>query len=153
MTDHPRLERETYLKEREALVSAEGEQCQHYDKAILVLSGGALGLSLTFLKDVVPTYEPGTLRWLVLGWISLIVSLLATLSSLQTSQLALRKQRDILDSEFYGNVHAEQRNCFGAATNALNIASLVLFILGVALIALFVLLNLTPMETNRGTWT
>jgi hypothetical protein len=45
-----RLEREAYLEERRALVNAEGEQARSYDKAILTLSAGPLGLSLIGVK-------------------------------------------------------------------------------------------------------
>ncbi len=38
---------------RQHLVDAEQQMQAEYDKAVLVLSGGAIGLSMTFLKDIV----------------------------------------------------------------------------------------------------
>lgn len=57
---------------RQSLVAAEQTMQGEYDKGVLTLSGGALGISLVFLKDVVgpkPLKEPGFLlaSWIVWG--------------------------------------------------------------------------------------
>lgn len=57
---------------REHLVSAEQKSQEDLDKALLSLSGGALGVSLIFLKDVIGqgpqvkgrSKEPGRSNWL-----------------------------------------------------------------------------------------
>ena len=141
-----RLDRDTYLDERRALSDAEAEQSWLFDRAILVLSGGALGLSLTFIREVVPQVGANTVGWLVGGWSLLIASLMATLISFQVSQLAFRRQRDVIE-HLYGHKADEEadaektENTPASWTNRLNIASLGLFIMGTIALTVFVAIN------------
>lgn len=137
-----RLEREVYLQERRELNEAEAEQIRSFDKSILTLSAGALGLSLTFIKDVVPKFGPCTSWSLYVGWACFVVSLLLTLSSFQISALAIRRQRAILDADQIGtDVGQRFGNLPARWTNGLNWASLYIFVFGAAMLTLFVALN------------
>ena len=56
---------------RKWLVSAEQKSQEDFDKTILSLSGGALGISFVFLKDVIgplPILQPGFLLAAWLAW-------------------------------------------------------------------------------------
>jgi len=140
--DQLRLEREVYLQERRELNEAEAEQIRSFDKSILTLSAGALGLSLTFIKDVVPKVAPCTSLFLYVGWACFVVSLLLTLSSFQISALAIRRQRAILDANEAGTDVGQQFGNLPARwTNNLNWASLYIFVFGAAMLTLFVALN------------
>lgn len=138
------LEREAYFGERRALVQAEIQQASAFDKAILTLAAGALGLSLTFIREIAPNYDHRTVVWLCLAWGGFIASLLATLASFQLSQVALRRQRDLLDAQYRGDELANQTRLTGLAkhVNRLNWGSLVAFILGTVLLAVFAAINL-----------
>jgi len=63
-----------------------------FDKAILTLSGGALGLSLTFYHDIAGKHsvEVNLLRT---AWIAWLISIIFVLISFFTSILALRFAR------------------------------------------------------------
>ena len=141
-----RLERSAYLDERRALADAEADQTRLLDRAILVLSAGALGLSLTFIREAVPQVGTNTMGWLVAGWSLLIVSLLVTLISFLVSQSALRRQRDVLDY-LHGLNDAEKAdpaktlNRSASWTKGLNIASLGFFIAGTIALTVFVTIN------------
>ena len=50
--DNKQIEYNTYLDERKSLVNTELEISARFDKGILTLSGGALLLSMTFVKDI-----------------------------------------------------------------------------------------------------
>ena len=141
------MERETYLAERRELITSEADQARLYDRAILTLSGGALGLTLVFIRDVVPKLREGTEGYLIAGWGFLIVSLLATLISFHTSQLALRRQREILDDTYEPSDKREIRagkpvNMPGIWTNFLNWLSLAAFIMGTISLIWFVTGNM-----------
>jgi hypothetical protein len=56
---------EVYLEERKSLVDAEREGSRSFDKAILTLAAGAFGLSLTFIRQIVPNIESGTMFMLI----------------------------------------------------------------------------------------
>jgi hypothetical protein len=137
--DEEPLERDAYLEERKSLVEAERESAQTLDKFLITLSAGALGLSITFIRQIAP--DPGWLWLLYVGWGGFALSLLAVLMSLLFSQSALRSARDNLDRLYSGQEDLDSRNRWGSATNALNFASILSFVAGVAFLAAFAVVN------------
>jgi hypothetical protein len=145
MTDSERKLEETkyqtYINERNSLIAAEKESSQYFDKAILTLAAGALGLSLTFIDRIAPSPKGCTLYLLGVAWILFCASMLSTLISFLTSQLACRKQREILQDEFYSKTEPT-KNTASKITNILNWIAIILFILGVAFLVTFSVVNL-----------
>lgn len=139
---------QTYINERSSLISAERESSQYFDKAILTLAAGALGLSLTFIDKIVPHPNPSTLCLLIIAWIFFCASVLSTLISFITSQFACRKQINILEKEFFGNNSDKKDECniLGGVTAFLNIASISLFVLGVIFLIFFSAKNIDQMK-------
>jgi len=146
------LDQDTFLNTRNSYNEAELEVSGRYDKYILTLSGGALGLSITFIEKIASNPTSDTLIWLKLSWGCLVVSLLAALLSLVTSQSAIRENREELDS-----AHSENRaprlsfpRWFTYVTNALNWGALLLFILGVVFLCVFSFKNIDQKITVGG---
>ena len=111
-----------------------------YDKATMALSGGALGVSMTFLKDVVVKQCIQGGGFLLAAWICWGLSVTCTLFSFYTSVQALRRaiqQTD--DRTIY--VHLAGGS-FNQATKTLNVSAGALFMFGVVSIVLFVWRNL-----------
>ncbi len=52
-----------------------------FDKSLLTFSSGALGLSLAFIKDVVPLDKAVWLCWLYISWVSFAACIVATMAS------------------------------------------------------------------------
>jgi hypothetical protein len=78
---------EGWAKHREWLVSAYENATQSFDKAIMTLAGGALGVSIAFIHDVAPKPEH---KWLLgVAWSLFALSLLLILASFLTSQRAI----------------------------------------------------------------
>jgi len=143
------LEYHVYLDERKALIDAERESARLFDKAILTLTSGAFGLSLAFIRQIVPSIRCGTKLFLIFGWTGFSLSLLSTLISFLISQFACRKQREILELEYSRDQKQNSqedkqniKNKWARCTNRLNISSLVFFILGLIFLAVFVIINL-----------
>lgn len=137
-----KLERETYLAHRRLLMDAEFEQGRLVSKALVALSGGGLGLTLTFANQIA---GPGTtvLRCsLFIGWACLIASLLAVLIEYAISAEAFRRERDLLDLDHEGKKTERDRNGWTPWTTGLTWLALGLFILGVICLAVFTGLNL-----------
>lgn len=88
-----------YLWERRALIETEQNQSLQYDKAILTLSAGALGVTVVFVHEIAPAPDKDTLHFLFGGWAAFALSILSTLFSFLSSQAAHRQQRDSLDRE------------------------------------------------------
>lgn len=138
-----------YLAERKSLIDAEREESRLFDRAILTLAAGAFGLSLTFIRQIVPDIKPRIVYLLILAWSGFCVSLLSTLISFLTSQSACSKQREILEEEYcndYSNQDKKAKSGNKAAiwTKRLNVLSIVAFIIGVVFLAVFSTINLLP---------
>jgi hypothetical protein len=138
------LEYQVYLDERKLLIDAERESSRSLDKAILTLAAGALGLSLTFLRQIVPDIQEGTLILVILAWGFFSLSILITLISLLTSQWACKRQRDILEGEYLNpkNCGMDAKNIPAICTKWLNISGIVTFMIGVVFLASFSIINL-----------
>jgi hypothetical protein len=103
---------------------------------VFTLSGGALGISLAFLRDIAP--KPSHEWALATAWALLAVSLVFIFVSLLTSQAAILRQINELDDS-----PTERRSSFfGKATAALSGCAAAAFIIGVAFLVLFAFYNL-----------
>ncbi|MCD6394148.1 MAG: hypothetical protein J7M40_11645 [Planctomycetes bacterium] len=146
------LDKETYHNTRQAYNEAELEMSGRYDKWLLTLSGGALGLSITFIEKIAKNPTENTLFWLKISWACLVLSLLLALLSLVTSQSAIRENRQELDLA-YSEDRAPRFSFprwFTWVTNALNWGSLLLFITGIAFLCIFSFKNIDQSMTNGG---
>ena len=136
-----RLEDETYRGERQTLNLALIEQSKAFDKAILTLSGGALGLSLIFIKDIVVNPMPWTKLLLGGSWAAFSLAILLMLVSMLISQKAIRLHLDNLEELRAGTSVIEQ-NKSAKYTGIINVVSILSFLVGVLLLASFSWQNL-----------
>lgn len=125
---------------RDSLVALEAQGQQEYDRTVIALSGGALGISFSFvsafLRDA-PAQCPGLLR---AAWICWASSLALTLLAYYLSPLAMRKAIAQLDK---GTIRTErQGGYFDRILPWLNAAGGLLFIAGVLVMGWFVYLNM-----------
>jgi hypothetical protein len=142
---------EVYLVERKSLIEAQQESYKQFDKAILTLSSGGLGLSIIFWKEILP---PGGIshRWfLIASWILFASSILSTLISFLTSQRAYKKQLESLESYFLKKdlTALKTKNVSALATELLNYASASLFILAIAGLIGFASANLPDKKSTE----
>lgn len=149
------LDEAAYLAARQSYDAAELEVSGRYDKWILTLAGGALGLSITFIEKIAANPSSQSLIWLKLAWAFLVAALLAALISLITSQSAIRENRAELDS-----ANTEGRpprlsfpRWFTRLTNFLNWASLTAFIAGVIFLCVFSFKNIDSQPQEKGAQT
>ena len=142
------MDKETYHPERNLLIDAEREAARGFDKAMITLSAGALALSLTFVKNIAPS--PSNHFLLFLAWAAFILSLLVILVSFLCSQAGMRRQRQIIDTDLMRVCRArDQKNCWHKTVIRLNLVSMVSFVVGVILLALFAGLNLPRKESHE----
>ncbi|WP_146010636.1 hypothetical protein [Xanthomonas arboricola] len=130
---------------RQWLVVAEQKAQEDYDKTVLTLSGGALGISFAFVKDIVGQNPIQNSSWLVAAWILWALSTSAMLGSFFVSRLALR--RAILQCDD-GTIFCNPPGGFYTQlTRWLNGSGAVLFLFGICFMAAFVKTNLTERES------
>ena len=154
-----------YRQERDNLIDAKREASRLFDRAILTLTAGAFGLSLTFVNQIAPRLRTETVSVLKLSWAFFCVSLISTLISFLTSQAACTRQIDIVGAKFLNessggeaagnraegtdnlpsdeNCKHYEKNWPGLWTRWLNYLSIVGFIIGIALLATFAGVNLS----------
>lgn len=141
MTDENKLVSEHLAEYRKWLVAAEQKSQEDFDKTVLSLSGGALGISFVFLKDVVGS-NPIAMSSLLLGaWFSWAFSTFSILSSYYLSHLALRRAISQVDAETI--YEQKPGGSFATMTAFLNAFGAVLFLVGVCCITIFAGANIS----------
>jgi hypothetical protein len=129
-------------------VEFHAKQSDAFDKAVLTLSGGALGVSMTFIHQIVQSPSVGSLWILGMAWSAFACSILAILISLLTGQWAINKAIQQIDAN---TIHDERAGLWYAqVTSGLNITACGMFVLGVGLMAWFCLENLHLMAHTVG---
>lgn len=125
---------------RKLLVAAEQKAQEDFDKTVLTLSSGALGISFAFIKDIVgdqPIIQP---QFLLYSWIVWGISVTCVLISFYFSGQALRQAIKQVDA---GKIHSQTPGgTYSKLTALLNALGGILFLAGVILIAIFISQNL-----------
>jgi hypothetical protein len=145
---------ELYLETRKGYNVAEAKAEEGYDKWLLTLSGGALGLSMTFLKEISQHGVVEHRGSLIVAWILLAASIVCILANMRICPHLQDKYRKILDHQFSRDVYDPAIDNMGMVAvvqakvkltriiDVLNWASLALFFVGIVLIARFTSSNL-----------
>ncbi len=138
-----------YLQERKTLLAAEQDYAKSFDRWVITLAGGALGLSIAFLKDIAGP-KATDVAWLVAAWILFGLCICALLVSMLVSQSGHEAFRAVLDEEatkdvpgFWLRVRKGQKHRWeSTAIAVLNVVAIVTFVIGVISLAVFAALNL-----------
>jgi hypothetical protein len=118
-----------YLSFREKLEQLQRESETSLDKAVLTLSGGALALSLTFLTNT--SVAPDLVSRLNTSWTLLVVALLSSLLSYQTSAFAMETAIRRLDRGRESGTYPTIANFWDWLTFAFNSVAVLSLIVGV----------------------
>jgi hypothetical protein len=125
---------------RDFLIAADQKASEAYDKTVMTLSGGALGLSITFLKDIIRQSTRVSIQRLEWSWMCLSLSVLLILVSMLFSQWALRKAITQVDDGTVGD--GRVGGGFSILTGVLNVISGLSCVAGIVLLAWFSLANI-----------
>lgn len=118
--------------ERKRLTDLHEKATESFDRAVMTLAGGALGISLAFVHDVAPT--PRHKVVLGVSWLLFALSLLLSLLSFLTMERAVVTMVGKYDRE----EHIER----GKLTDILNWGAALSLISGVVSLVTFAWLNL-----------
>jgi len=130
-----------YLDERKRNIESKAKQSENFDKYILTLSAGALGLSLTFINQFDKLTNCNT-KPLEISWVSFALSIVFTLLSFKVSHYTFSKLIELLDSNYKDNKRERLPKSYNLITEFLNYSSLLAFIVGVIYLIIFTLTNL-----------
>lgn len=134
-----------YASTRADLLNRQMSNSENFDKAILSLSTGLLGISLAFIKDVVPLERAEFKILIVASWYCLAFSIISTIISFITSQLGVKKQL-IFAEKYYLEEQDEyltKVNLPAKLTDILNYLSGIIFVFAIFLTIFFVSTNIT----------
>jgi len=139
--------REKLKEHREKLIEIEKDLSFEFDRRLILLSGGALGLSITFIKNIVGSSEPNGVHIIVWGWILLAGCLLLALINNYIGTLTYRITVKRLDEEKKPPTHLI------CSIHVLNIVCILLLIAGIILVASFAALNMGGKNESRAAQT
>ncbi len=131
--------RQDYLAYYRLLMDQQFAVTQSFDKAMLTLSGGALGLSMVFIREVAPS--PKEMGWIGGAWLLFGLSLLCMVLSFRSSKLMLQYRRQAAGQEYQGEDADSRWKKWDGKTMWLNRLSIVFFFLGAILFGVFALRN------------
>lgn len=129
---------------RKYLVEARQKAFDDFDKTVITLSAAALGISITFLKDLL---GPGThsMSCIVAAWICWTVSVVSVLISYFVSQIALDGAIAAIDT---GLLPAKPGGRFATATKILNAAAGMFFLAGLIMFIIFITQNMEALNVK-----
>src|SRR5262245_42473762 len=117
------LPQDVYKEERKLLVDLHKANADQHDKAILTLTAGLLGLTLTFISSMAPNPPHWTMYILAGGWAGLVLSIVTMLFSFLTGQWGCDHQMKLLDHHAANAERPEQTNYWSNWTKKLNVSS------------------------------
>lgn len=122
---------------------------QEFDKAILTLSAGLLGVSLAFVKDIVPLPQAIALSLLYVSWGLSAGAILLTLISFWASKNAFNAQLGMLYEGYVNPNHAPKATRAALITRWLTYGEGCCLMSAVALTVTFAILNVQNVNARR----
>lgn len=138
------LRLETFKRYQDHLWNLRQSNTEKQDNLVLTLSAGILGLSVTFVKDVVPLARVIDLPYLMISWGLFIGAILSTLVSYWAGRHDMDLQLDYAE-KYYLECNAEyfnKPNPWQKWTVVINVLSSAFFASAVILLVIFVSTNL-----------
>ena len=128
---------------RKFLGECESKATEDFDKTIVTLSGGALGLSLVFIEKVVPVTGAQHLWLLAVSWSSLILAVVCNLMSFMAAMQSMRREQQVFDgSRTLASPGEPAGGSWRRWTNTFNWVALGSCVFGTILLFTFAALNL-----------
>lgn len=136
---------------KDQLYSSYRSNCEQFDKAVLTLAAGGLGISLTLIKDSYGSVSP-SLFWVLRGaWIAFSTAIISTLISFllgqKSTNLAMEYAEEQIESCDDDSIVTNDENLviknqrFTKWTQWVNYLSATLFIFGVICTVSFAIVN------------
>ena len=121
---------------------------QEFDKAVLALAAGLLGISLSFIKDIVPLQLAIGLPMLYTSWFFAIGAIILTLASFRASQKAFNDQLPVLLAEYMKPDQPQKPTRAAIFTRWLTYCEAACFLVSVTLTIGFAVLNVENVAQN-----
>ena len=142
--------RELYDRHAEQAWTDQQASSDAFDNNLLTFSGGALGLSLAFIKDVVPLTHASSITLLFLSWIAFAVCIAATIASFWFGKKAQEKHVSYLKQYYleYDDGALNKRSWFTRAMSLCTCVGSLCFYAGLVLTLIFTCENIMQLRRN-----
>jgi len=119
-----------------------------FDKNLLTLSSGALGLSLAFIKDVVPLKGADFLCELYLSWLSFVACIVVTLFSYALSVQCQKAHTSYLYKYYIEGKeeYLNRKSVWSTSVTICAILGALFFLVGLAATMIFVIGNVSRIQ-------
>lgn len=140
----PPIERQLYLEHRKSLVELGVAQIGLFDKTLLLLSTGALGVSALFVDTFVGDDELLNMQTLLaFSWGAFALTMLCNLLSYLSSWHDMETERKAWDEKYEaGDISIPHTNAWRTATQWLNVSAFLFFLGGLATLLVFCFNNI-----------
>lgn len=142
--DLQKSRREIYQEYRRDILKRQLSNTENLDRQILTLSSSILGITITFIKNVVPVDKAILVPLLIASWGLLTFAIISTLISFHVSQKGLSQQ--LLFAEKYYLEECEEygikKNRFASLTELASYLSTGAFTLAVICLVMFISFNI-----------
>lgn len=139
------MKKEIDIKQWQHLFEAYKESSIQFDKNILYISAGALGLSMTFIKDIVPLHESIYISLLLVAWSIFTLVIFMSLLSYYLSMKALNREMQ----DLYVEEKHRKENKSNKWVKRLNITMLSGLPLGLIFLIIFIAINVSSMAKKQ----
>jgi hypothetical protein len=119
-----------------------------FDQSLITMSSGVLGLSLAFVKDIVPLTKAVWLHVLYTSWVSFVLCVMITVVSFRVSVAAQNKNLEYL-AKYYLDRRDEffnKQSAYSKALTWLTWMAGTLFIVGLACTVVFCIKNVARLK-------
>lgn len=131
---------EAYSNERALLIGLAKQQSESFDKTIMLIAGGTISLTVSFLGGLISEQCAKYPFMLYSGWLSLLLAMIATFASFRTTQRACTERLKELE-KWLRDEKVVSAGGWNKATRYLNLLAFSLLLVGLFLIMLFVYFN------------
>ena len=128
-------------EELEALREVIGKSEDDFEKKILYIGSGALLLSLTLLDKIIKLDLSYGVAHLIIGWVSLVLSLIINLMSHLISKLHMRRAQEEIFNKVSYEIRTENHKKSLRTSDIFNWTSTSLLIIGISMILIFASIN------------
>jgi hypothetical protein len=141
-----------YWKQVEQVQQDINSGTDSFDKSMLTLSSGALGVSLAVIKDIVPLGQAAWISLLLISWVAFALCIVTTVVSFLFSITAQKKHRDLLDEIWTKKKPELAKSAPSAWNKAVTVCTrtaLTLFLVGLACTVIFVVVNVSRLHAEN----
>jgi hypothetical protein len=132
---------------KKSLLESEKKMQESYDKSVMTLSGGAIGISFTLFVQIITKSDISHAGWFVSAWLCWMTSIGSVMASYFTSVHAHRSAYNAVENH---TIYIEHKKCIWTrSTTYLNYFGGALFLIGLILVSVFIYGNMNQKTSNK----